>query len=256
MSGVRGWLDATVGSLAVSLLREATGRSDPLPHVVPTRAASLADGRRVAFWSLSAGAGTSTTAALVAHRSGAGGRPAVLIDLDRWTPSLALRAGFEGATVADALLRPGREAELLSRWSATPFLAGAPSLHACFDAERVVELIDRASAGRPCVLDLGSGASALDDAVLSRCDRLCVCLGTNAGQLQAAFCAIPLLRDRAPRTFAVVIGSAEDDAARIARRLPWKIAAAIPRDEFLARDEFAARAPTLKAIDTLIRALS
>ncbi|CAN5178044.1 hypothetical protein BH18CHL2_BH18CHL2_05760 [soil metagenome] len=242
--------------MAVAVLREATGRVDPLPHVLPSRAATLGPGQRVAFWSLSAGVGTSTTAALLAHRSSAGGRPAVLFDLDRWAPSLALRAGIEAATIGDALLRPGRESELLSRWAATPFLPGTPSLHACFDAARVIDLVDRVAAGRPSILDLGSGADAIDSAVLARCDRLCVCVGSRAAQLQAAFSAVSLLRHLPNRTHAVIVGATDEDGRRIAGRLPWPLAATIPVDEYLARDEFACRAPTLRAVDALIRALA
>lgn len=66
---VRGWIDRLVGPYAILLLREATGRSDPVPHLVPPRAAALPPAARVAFWSLTAGVGSSTLAALVAHRS-------------------------------------------------------------------------------------------------------------------------------------------------------------------------------------------
>ena len=46
------------------------------------------------------------------------------------------------------------------------------------------------------------------------------------------------------------------NAARIASRLPWPLSGAIPRDQFLADDQFATRAPTLRAIDALIRGLA
>ena len=255
---VRGWIDRLVGPYAVLFLREATGRSDPLPHVIPTRAAALAPGQRLAFWSLCAGVGTSTLAALVAHRSTAAGAPALLFDLDRRAPSLALRAGISGgATVADALLRPGREAELVSRWSGTPFLPGAPGLHATADGARLGAVVDGASAGRPVVIDLGSGAEALDEVVLARCTRLVICVGTRVAQLQAAFCALPLLSTvTEPPIALAVIDAADDDGRRIAGRLPWPLVSIIPPDEHLARDDFGARSPTLHAVDRLIRALS
>src|SRR5256885_3697352 len=190
VSRLRALLDASpVAAVALALMREATGRTEPLAPIVPTRASALRRGRRVGFWSLSAGAGTSTVAALVAHRSAAGGEAPLLVDLDRWVPSLALRAGLSAANVADALLQPGREAELVSRWSATPFLPGAPSLHATFDGERLVSLINSCAAGRAAVLDLGSGADALDPAILSSLDRLCLVAGTGSAQLQALVCA-------------------------------------------------------------------
>jgi len=253
---VRGWIDRLVGPYAILLLREATGRSDPVPHLVPTRAAALPPAARVAFWSLTAGVGSSTLAALVAHRSTAARSPALLIDLDRRVPSLALRAGIEGATVADALLRPGREAELVSRWSTTPFLPGAPGLHGAVDGGRLSAVVEGAAGGRPAVIDLGCGAEALDARLLGCCTRLVVCVGTRVAQLQAAFCAVPLLSMVALPVALVVVGASEEDARHIAERLPWPLASVIPPDEHLARDEFAARAPTLHAVDRLIRALA
>lgn len=252
---LRGWIDRVVGPYAILVLREATGRAEPLPHLVATRAAGLPPGARIGFWSLSAGVGSSTLAALVAHRSTAARAPALLVDLDRWAPSLALRAGITGATVADALLRPGREPELVSRWSATPFLPGAPGLHAAADGERLAAVIDGAAAGRAACVDLGCGAEALDPPVLGRCTRLVVCVGTRVAQLQAAFCAAPLLRELTLPIFLVVIGASETDGREVAQRLPWPLASVIPPDEHLARDDFAARAPTLHSVDRLIRSL-
>ena len=254
---VRGWIDRLVGPYAVLLLREATGRSDPLPHLVRVRPAALGAGERVAFWSLCAGVGTSTLAALVAHRSTAAGAPVLLVDLDRRAPSLALRAGIAGATVADALLRPGREAQLVSRWSATPFLPGAPGLQASADGARLAAVIEGASAGRPAAIDLGCGAEALDPAVLAVCTRLVVCAGTRVAQLQAAFCALPLLSGvMQPPIALTVIAAGEEDGRAVAGRLPWPLASVIPPDEHLARDDFGARSPTLQAVDRLIRALA
>src|SRR6185503_12189368 len=110
VSRIRAWLDASpIADLAITLMREATGRTDPIEPLRPTRPAALTPGRRVAFWSLVGGVGASTTAGLVAHRSAAGGHAPLLIDLDRWAPSLALRARIEAATIADALVQPGRE---------------------------------------------------------------------------------------------------------------------------------------------------
>jgi MinD-like ATPase involved in chromosome partitioning or flagellar assembly len=237
-------------------MREATGRAEPLAPIVPARPVVLRPGSRVGFWSLAAGAGASTVAALVAHRSAAGGEAPLLVDLDRWSPSLALRAGLTAASVADALLQPGREAELVSRWSAVPFLAGARSLHASFDGERVVEMVRACSTGRAAVVDLGAGADALDPALLASLDRLCLVAGTRSAQLQAAFCAVPLLQ-RAPCAIGlVIVASAQEDATRIAERVGLPLLAAIPHDAYLADDSFAARAPTLRAIDSLLRALA
>lgn len=202
-----------------------------------------------------AGTGTSTIAALVAHRSTGAGHPALLIDLDRWAPSLALRAQLQAATVADVLLQPGREAESVSRWSDVPFIPGTPRLHAMFDGAAVVALIARAAGGAPAVLDLGSGADALDPTLLGSLDRLCLVAGTRVSQLQAAFCAADLLRDLPCRVVLAVAQASDEDAARIASRLPWPLAAAIPLDPYLAEDSFAARASTMAAIDRLISAL-
>jgi len=257
MSRLRAFLDASpVSQIALALMREATGRTEPLAAIAPARPAALRRGRRVGFWSLAAGAGSSTVAALLAHRSAAGGEAPLLVDLDRWVPSLALRAGLTAASVADALLQPGREGELVSRWSAVPFLPGAPSLHATFDGERIVGLVNSCAAGRAAVLDLGCGADSLDPAILSSLDRLCLVAGTRSAQLQAMFCAASLLGRVPCAVGLVVVGAAQDDAARVAESVGFPLLATIPHDAYLADDAFAARAPTLRAIDALLRALA
>jgi hypothetical protein len=257
MSRLRAFLDASpVSQIALALMQEATGRTEPLAAIAPTRPAALRRERRIGFWSLAAGAGSTTVAALLAHRSAAGGEAPLLVDLDRWVPSLALRAGLTAANVADALLQPGRAAELVSRWSAIPFLPGAPSLHATFDGERLVGLVNSCAAGRAAVLDLGSGADSLDPAILSSLDRLCLVAGTRTAQLQATFCAAPLLAGVPCAVGLVVVGAGADDAQRIAERVGFPLLAAIPHDGYLADDTFAARAPTLHAVDGLLRALA
>lgn len=251
----RTWLDASpIAQIALAVMRDATGREQPLEPLAPSRPAALPEGRVVAFWSLVAGVGTSTLAALVAQRSAAAGRPAVLIDLDRRAPTLALRAGNSGATIGDALLRPGRAGELLSRWGNVPFLPGTPDLSRAWDGPRIAELIEQLGATAPVVLDLGAGGEALDPDVLGVVDRLCIPVGPAIAQLQAAFCSGGVL-ERRPVTGAIVIGATEDDAARIARRLPWPLLACVPHDPYLAADEFATRAPTLRSIDAVIRAI-
>jgi Mrp family chromosome partitioning ATPase len=257
VSRLRSWLDGTpLATLGLALMRDATGRDDPLEPLRPARSVALPERRRLAFWSLTAGVGASTVAALVAHRSAGAGRPPVLVDLDRWAPSLALRAQLQAATVADALLRPGRERECVSRWAEVPFLPGAPGLHAIFDAERILGLIDRVAGTSPVVIDLGSGAEALERTLLARVDRLCVVTGPRAAQLQAAFCAVDLLRDPPCAIGLVTVSADGPDADRIAARLPWPHLSAIPADAYLADDRFAARAPTMVAIDRLIRSCS
>ena len=254
----RAWLDASpVAQVALALMRDATGRDAPLEPLSPTRPVGLPVERGVAFWSLSAGVGVSTVAALVAHRCASAGRPPALIDLDRRVPVLALRAKCAGATVADALLRPGDETQLLSRWGETPFLPGSPELHRAFDGPRIGELLVRLHRARPLVVDLGAGAEALDPDVLAAVDRLCVVVGPSVAQLQAAFCTVPLLQQATVhlRVDLAIVGAEGADATRIASRLPWPLLAAIPRDPFLAGDEFATRGPTLRAIDALIRGL-
>ena len=252
---LRAWLDRTpAAAVALALMRDATGREAPFEPLRPARPAPLPAGV-TGFWSLQAGAGTSTVAALVAQRSAAAGRPAVLIDLDRWAPSLALRAESSGATVEDALLHPGGEVGLLSRWGATAVLPGSAVLHRSFDGARVGELVRALSADRPAVLDLGAGADALDRAVIDTLSRFCVVAGTRVAQLQAAFCAIPLLRGLGTPIGLVVIGADDADARRIAERLPWPLVGCVPADPFLADDRFATRSDTLRAVDALIRAL-
>jgi len=260
--GLMGWLDikldlatALVASVALGLMKEATGRPDPLEALRPAKAATLPPRIRIGFWSLVAGVGSSTTAALVAHRSAGAGRVPVLVDLDRWAPSLALRAGLDsGATVADALLRPGRERECLSRWSDVPVLPGAPGLHAMFDGERITQLLTRLASDEPVVIDLGTGADALDEGLVGSLDRLCVVVGPRSAQLQAAFCSVAVLHDLRTEIGLVTVGAADSDAQRIAARLPWRHVGTIPADPYLAADDFAARAPTMVAVDRLIRA--
>ena len=252
----RAWLDASpVAQIALTLMRDATGREEPLEPLTPGRPAGLAAERAVGFWSLIAGVGTSTAAALVAHRSASASAPPVLIDLDRRVPTLALRAQCRGATVADALLRPGSIRALLSRWGEVPFLAGTPELYRSFDGPRVAELVGDLHREHAIVLDLGCGAEALDRDLLGTIDRLCLVIGPSVAQLQAAFCAAPLLDGCGVPVVVAVVGAEREDASRIAARLPWRAAVAIPRDPFLAADEFATRSPTVRAIDGLIRAL-
>lgn len=236
-------------------MRDATGQPAPLEALAPAAPAALAAGARIAFWSLVAGVGASTTAALVAQRSAAAREAPLLVDLDRWAPSLALRARVEGANVCDALLRPGREPELLSRWAEVPFLPGSAELHRSFAGERVSELVTRSAGERAVVLDLGAGADALEHAILASLTRLCVVAGPRVAQLEAAFAAVPLLREVPCPVALVVVGAPAEDADAIASRLPWRRIAAIPHDPYLADDRFAARAPTMRAIDALIRGL-
>lgn len=253
----RTWLDASpVAHIALALMRDATGREAPLEPLKPVRAAALPPHRVVGFWSLTAGVGVSTVAALVAHRSASAGRPPLLVDLDRRAPVLALRAGAGGAHVVDALLQPGAAAAFVSRWNEVSLLPGSPDLHRSFDGPRIVELVGGLRAGRPAVIDLGCGAEALDADVIGALDRLCVVAGPSVAQLQSAFCAVPLLDGSGTTVVLAVVGVGPDDAERIASRLPWPLLAAIPRDPFLAQDDFAARLPTLRAVDALVRGLA
>jgi MinD superfamily P-loop ATPase len=133
---------------------------------------------------------------------------------------------------------------------------GTPQLHRVFDGPRIAELVGRLHRERAVVVDLGCGADALDAEVLGVVDRLCLVAGPSVAQLQSAFCAVPLLEGLGVWVGVVVVGAEPADAARIATRLPWPLSAAIPRDQFLAEDRFAARAPTLRAVDALIRGLA
>ncbi|HUQ42489.1 MAG TPA: hypothetical protein VM052_08305 [Candidatus Limnocylindrales bacterium] len=259
MSRVRSWLDTTpIAAVALALMREATGRDEPheaLEAIRPARPERMRPDARVAFWSLGAGVGSSTTAALVAQRSSAAGHAPVLVDLDRWAPSLALRAGIEAATIVDALVQPDRERDLISRWESVAFLPGSPELHRDFDVPRVAALLERVASGRALVADLGSGAEALDPTLMAHFTRVCLVTGGRASQLQALFCARPLLRAIRCPVGLVVVGAEPADAALIATRAQMPLMCAVPSDAYLARDEFAARAPTMRAIDALIRSL-
>jgi len=256
MSRVRAWLDATpLAAIALELMREATGQDQPLEAIKPTRAERLDPRVRLGLWSLSAGAGTSTTAALIAHRSAGAGHAPLLVDLDRWTPSLALRATHDGATIVDTLIQPDREAALVGKWDDVPFLPGSPRLHQEFDGHRIAALLDRLAKNRALVVDLGSGADALDVTIVNGLTRLALVTGGRASQLQALFCARPLVATLACPIGLIVIGAAPDDARLIAARANLPLLGAIPEDAYLARDEFAARAPTMRAVDALIRAL-
>jgi hypothetical protein len=124
------------------------------------------------------------------------------------------------------------------------------------DADRPVEVIDAIGCGAPVVLDLGTGADSLDAGLLSRIDRVCIVAGSRASQLQAVFCALALIRDVPCPAGLVVIGAADEDAALIAERAGLPLLGAIPTDPFLAEDQFATRAPTLRAIDALIRRIA
>ena len=253
---VRALLDRTpIASVGLALMRDATGRDAPLEAIRPARPERLAIDARVAFWSLAAGMGTSTAAALVAHRSAGAGSAPLLVDLDRWAPSLALRAGIDAATVSDALVQPDRERELLSRWDDVAFLPGSPHLHREYDGTRIAALLDRLARGRPLVIDLGAGPDALDEAVIAGLTRICLVTGGRASQLQAAFCARDLLRMRRVVAGLVVVGLEQADAELVGARIAMPLLGAIPHDAFLARDDFAARAPTMRAIDALIRSL-
>ena len=117
-------------------------------------------------------------------------------------------------------------------------------------------MIDAIAAGAPVVLDLGTGPDSLDPGLLSRTDRLCIVAGPRASQLQAVFCALALVRDVPCPAGLVVIGAAEEDAALIAGRAGLPLLGAIPADPYLAEDQFATRAPTLRAIDALIRRIA
>lgn len=253
---VRALLDRTpIASVGLALMRDATGRDAPLEAIRPAKAERLAVAARVAFWSLAAGMGASTIAALVAQRSAGAGSAPLLVDLDRWAPSLALRAAIDAATVCDALVQPDRERELLSRWEEVTFLPGSPHLHREYDGERIAALLDRLARGRPLVIDLGAGADALDPTLVAGLTRLCVVTGGRASQLQAAFCARDLLRTRRLAAGVVVVGLERADAELVGARIGLPLLGAIPHDPFLARDEFAARAPTMRAVDALIRSL-
>jgi hypothetical protein len=117
-------------------------------------------------------------------------------------------------------------------------------------------VIDAISGGAPVVLDLGAGADGLDAGLLSRTDRLCVVAGARASQLQAVFCALPLLRDVPCPAGLVIIGAADEDAALISERAGLPLLGSIPEDAYLADDQFATRAPTLRAVDALIRRIA
>ncbi len=152
-------------------------------------------------------------------------------------------------------MQPDRERELVSRWSGVAFLPGSPELHREFDAARIAALLERLATGRALVVDLGSGADALDVAIVSPLTRLVVVAGARASQLQATFAARPLLQALPCATGLVVVGVEAEDAELIASRARLPLVGAVPADPYLARDDFAVRATTMRAVDRLIRAL-
>ena len=99
------------------------------------------------------------------------------------------------------------------------------------------------------VVDLGSGADALDRAILGALTRLLVVTGPRVPQLQAAFCAVPLLRDAPCEAALVTVGAPDEDAQRIAARLPWRHAAAVPADPSHPAGSTPPRAPCPQAVD-------
>ena len=89
----------------VDLLFERTDDAPAAATAAPiaARRCRLAAGRRIGFVSLVAGCGTTTTAALVAQRSGGAGSAVRLLDLDLEAPTVALLAGERTPTLLDAL---------------------------------------------------------------------------------------------------------------------------------------------------------
>jgi MinD superfamily P-loop ATPase len=245
---------ARLREAAASLIELFVERSaeDPMRPSIESRQVRLAKGRRVACVSLIAGCGTTTLAALLAQRSGGAGARVRLLDLDLASPTVALIAGQQRPTVTDVLvdpsLRPGRWGSIDVYYGGGPEIgpAAAPALG---------ELVRRCAAESAVVVDAGALSTPPCEQLLRACDTVLYITTPRAAHVFGALRGIALLRALAIDAHLVVTQSDPHTAGSIARELGVPLAAAIPEDPFLAKDEFRIRAETARAIDLLCGAL-
>jgi len=237
MSRIRAWLDSSpIADLAMTFMREATGRPDPIEPLRPTHPAALAIRRRVAFWSL---VGRRRRQ----HHRGSG-RPSLRRRGARTAPrrsgSLGTVSGatcrIEAATISDALVQPGR--------SDCSFHAGQPCLSCparqlCADGWTSIASSRSSTPSameRPSFSILGAGADSLDAGLAVPHRSPVHRRGARASQLQAVFCALTLVRDVPCAAGLVVVGAADEDADLIAERTELPLLGAIPADPYLAEE--------------------
>lgn len=235
------------------LFEREGGAEDKRPPSIASRSCRLANGRRVACVSLTAGCGTTTVATLVAQRSGGAGARVRLLDLDLAAPSLALLAGERTPTLIDALASASPRAR---RWGSVEVVFGAERDPGPEVAGAVVDFVRRSAAEAAVVIDAGSLAAPVSQPLLRACDTILYVTTPRTAHLHAALRARPLLEDLAVRARLVVMRSAPEAAEAIAREVRLPLAGCVPEDPFLARDEFRVRAETARAIDSLCATLA
>lgn len=243
-------------SWLVDLLFERTSASRAAGEIVPieARATRLARGRRIAFTSLIAGCGTTTTAALVAQRSGGGGARVRLVDLDLVAPTLALLAGNSTPNVADVL---GAEAPPRGRrWGSVEALFGTPLELGPEGGPTLAALVRRCATDAAVVVDAGTAAAPTCVDVLRACDQVLYVATPRAAHVQAAVRGAALFSALGIGGRLVLTRCEAAAAAPLADEIGLPLAAAIPEDLFLSRDEFRVRAETARAIDALCASLA
>lgn len=248
-------------------LREAAGwlvellfeRPAPSPAVeqavaIEPGTTRLARGRRIAFVSLVAGCGTTSTAALVAQRSGGGGGRVRLVDLDLVAPTIALLAGHRDPTVADALTARG---ELRARrWGSIEAIFGSALELGAEGGEALGELVRRSARDAAVVIDAGTLGSPASDAVLRACDSVLYVATPRAAHVHAAARASALLSTSGLKARLVLARCDPAAAPPLAAEIGLPLFGAVPEDPYLARDEFRVRAETARAIDQLCAGLA
>lgn len=243
-----------IGSRVLDLLVERVDRAPPIElDPVAPRATRLAAGRRVAFVSLVAGAGTTSLAALVAQRAGGAGARVRLIDLDVIAPTLALLAGSTSPTVTDVLAT----GELRGRrWGSVEAVYGSALDVGAEAGPAFADLIQRLAKDAAVVVDAGSLAAPVTDAVLRACDTVVYVTSARGAHVHAATRARRVLESLRVAPRLAVTRATDDAAALIARELGLPLAGAVPEDPFLARDEYRVRAETARAVDLICASLA
>jgi Flp pilus assembly CpaE family ATPase len=223
----------------------------PIP--IESHSVRLAKGRRIGFVSLTAGCGTTTTASLVAQRSGGGGARVRLLDLDLVAPAIGLIAQQRGPTITDVLVD---ESVRPRRWGSVDVVFGGSTEIGPGATAALVQLIQRFAAESAVVIDAGALCAPASDQLLRACDTVVYVSTPRAAHVYAGLRAASHLRALAIDAQLVLTRSDPITAALVARELGMPVGGAIPEDPFLAKDEFRIRAETARAIDLLAAALA
>ena len=243
-----GWL--------VELFFERAARAPAVEEAVPIEPGTtrLARGRRIGFVSLVAGCGTTSTATLMAQRSGGGGGRVRLVDLDLVAPTIALLACHREPTVADALTAPG---ELRARrWGSIEAIFGSTLDLGAEGGDALGELVRRSARDAAAVIDAGTLGSPASDRVLRACDTVLYVATPRASHVHAAARASALLATLGIKARLVLTRCDPAAAAPLAAEIGLPLLGSVPEDPYLARDEFRVRAETARAIDQLCAALA